>query len=81
MVSYIKTNEKRIKRFKNKIIEILPNEMDLPLLNDFLVALARTELLIVRHLVLQKIMSKKDAIRNLKNIRKQMIKLIKGIND
>ncbi len=75
----IKNNEERIKEFKSKIIEILPNQCDLALLNDFLVALSRSELSIVRFLVSNEFLSKEDAISDVQNVKKQMIKLIKEV--
>mgnify|MGYP001626203121 FL=1 len=75
----IENNEERIKEFKKDIAGVLPEKGDIYVINDFWVALIHSEILIIKSLVSQGVMSKKDAITNIENVREQMVKAIKDM--
>ena len=75
----IENNEERIKEFKKGIVEVLPEKADISVITDFLVALARSEISIIRYLVSHGVISKEDAINNIENIRGQMVVLVKDV--
>ncbi len=68
--------KKRIKEFVRMIIKVLPDRGDSDVLNDFLSALDASETLILGHLVLNKFISKKDAINSVEGAKKVISKAI-----